>query len=197
MKTRHLLTATTAAVAALLFTAVPAHASLIGDSLNVTVTHTGVAGGLVGAANVTHTYAGLPSTFTHPMFGSFLIATPANAPGFDNAVLVDFSMFNYMGFSNSTGTIVIAGIAEDVAPGSVAIFAGVVGAGVNIASGASDAGSMLTASWSSNSIFTPGAAPDAMVVAWDSAPVPAPGALALLGMAGVVAGSRRRRAMKA
>ncbi len=193
MNTRILASA--AGVALALGVASQADASLLGTSMNITITHTGISGGLVGPAFVPHTYGGAPSIFNNQFFGSFLIASPTVAPGYDNAILVDFSLFNYSGFiGGNMGTIAIASIDEDVAAGSVAIFAGASGMGPNIAVGATSNGSSLSASWSTDLIYTADATPDAMVVAWNSAPVPAPGALALLGAAGLVGLRRRRKA---
>lgn len=171
-----------------------ADASLIGTPLTATVSHTGIGWSLVGNAVVPHTYGGVPSVFNNMFYGSFLVASPVAAPGYDNAILVDFSLFNYSGFLNETGTISITGLAENVTPGSIAIFAGTVGAGLNIATNVSSGTNNFTASWSSTAIYTPSpTTSDAMVVAWNSA-VPAPGSLALLGAAGLVGARRRRHA---
>jgi hypothetical protein len=171
-----------------------AGASLNGTPLTATITHTGVGWSLVGNAVVPHTYGGSPSIFTSMWYGSFLLASPAAAPGYDNALLVDFSLFNYVGFATETGTISVTGLSENIAPGSIAIFSGTAGIGPNIASNVSNGVNNFTASWSAAAIYTPSAGtPDAMVVAWNSAPAPAPGALALLGAAGLVGTGRRRR----
>ncbi len=171
-----------------------AEASLNGTPLTATISHTGVGWSLVGNAVVPHTYGGVPSVFNSMWYGTFLVASPAAAPGYDNALLVDFSLFNYVGFAAETGTISVTGLSENIAPGSIAIFSGTAGIGPNIASNVSNGANSFTASWSAAAIYTPAAGtPDAMVVAWNSAPAPAPGALALLGTAGLVGTSRRRR----
>ena len=192
MQTRTIIAAL--AVAAAGTVASSASASLDGTPLTATITHTGVGWSLVGNAIVPHTYAGSPSIFNSMWYGSFSVTSPAVAPGYDNALLVDFSTFNYVGFAAETGTINVTGLSENIDPGSIAIFAGTSGIGPNIASNVSNGLNNFTASWSAASIYTPSTGtPDAMVVAWNSAPVPAPGALALLGAAGLVGASRRRR----
>jgi hypothetical protein len=193
MLTRTIVISATAAAASAAGFSSTANASLVGTSFDATISHTGVAGGVAGPAFVPHTYGGAPSIHSNQFFGSFIIASPTVAPGYSNAILVDFSLFNYSGFlGGNTGTITITGIDENVAAGSVAIFAGSVGMGLNIATGVNSTASSLTASWSPELIFTASpTTPDAMVVAWNS--VPAPGAMALLGAAGLVGASRRRR----
>lgn len=192
MHTRTIIAAL--AVAATGAFATSADASLTGTSFTATFSHTGPGWMVAGNGIVNHTYGGIPSIYANQFYGTFLVASPAVAPGYDNAILVDFSSFTYQTFLNQTGTISITGIDENVQAGSIAIFAGTVGSGTNIATNVSSGTDSFSASWSSTAIYTPPplATPDAMVVAWNSV-VPAPGALALLGVAGLVGARRRRR----
>lgn len=196
MKTCTLVLAAAAAVTAMVGSS--ANASLIGTSFNATVSHDGIAGGVAGPSLFNHTYGGVPTVVPNTFFGSFLVASPMVVAGYDNAIMVDFSLFNYSGFiapAPATGTITITGLAENVAAGSAVLIAGATGVGPNVGSNFMTVGSTLVAHWSAASIYTPDASPDAFVLAWNSVPAPAPGALALLGMAGLV-GVRRRRVAK-
>ncbi len=193
MKTCTFVLAAAAAVTATINSS--ASASLIGTSFTATVSHDGIAGGVAGPSLFNHTYGGLPTVVPNTFFGSFLVASPMVVVGYDNAILVDFSLFNYSGFiapTPATGTITLTGLAENVAAGSAVLIAGTTGIGPNVGTNFLTPGNSLVAHWSAASIYTPDASPDAFILAWNSVPAPAPGALALLGMAGLV-GVRRRR----
>jgi MYXO-CTERM domain-containing protein len=174
------------AFAASLLPVAPARADLSGTSMTITITHTGPAGGIVGPAVINHTY-GTPSLFTNMFFGSFTVTHPLIMPaGFDNALLIDFSNFNYSGFAGYTGTISAIGIDDAVAPGSVAILIG----GASMGSSLSSTSSSIAGTWNTSDVLGVNAASPQVVVAWNS--VPGPGALAVLGLAGLT-GRRRRR----
>jgi MYXO-CTERM domain-containing protein len=175
------------AIVAVLMCSASALADLTGTQMNITITHTGPAGGMVGPAVFNHTYGGV-NMFTNPFLGSFTVASPAMTPGYDNAVLIDFTTFNYIGFADNLGTAVFASVDEPIDPTSITLLANNVPIGINIL----QSGDGFTASWNTNDLLAASPTTDNMVVAWNSMPVPAPGALALLGLAAVAPHGRRR-----
>jgi hypothetical protein len=185
MKTRTLA----AAAVAVLSIGTSALADLNATDMTVTITHSGPAGGIVGPAVVNHTY-GTPSIFSNMFFGTFTVSQPAIMPGgYDNALLIDFTSFNYSGFAGYAGTISVTGIDETVAPGSLALLVGATDMGFAKSSGADS----FTGSWNTTDLLNGNPAAPQVLVVWNSAVVPAPGALALIGLAGAVASPRRRR----
>lgn len=178
------------AVAAALLCSAPALAELTGTQMDITVTHTGPAGDLAGPADFNHTYGGV-DMFHNMFFGDMVIASPTIAAGYDNAVLVDFTAFTYTVFSDSMGMIQFDGIDEGVDAASVVLLAN----GVSIGQNTNASANGFSAQWNPNDLMAADPATDTMVVAWNSA-VPAPGALALLGLAAIAPRLRRSRRLQ-
>jgi MYXO-CTERM domain-containing protein len=181
------------AVGLMLMSAVSANADLMGTTMTMSVTHAGAFSGISALNNVTYTY-GNASTFTVPGWGSLGVTSPetALAQGLDNSLKLDFTNFKYSAFTGmfaTTGTIKLTNIAEPVDLSTVRIFVN----GNNIASGVGAVGSGFQASWSTQTVYNANPTNPILVVAWNSAPVPAPGALALLGLAGLMSRRRRQR----
>jgi MYXO-CTERM domain-containing protein len=178
------------AVAAALLTSTSAMADLTGTNMNMSVTHAGAFSGLSAVNNVTYTY-GAPSTFTVPNWGSLLVTSPAPAPGLNNALKLDFTAFAYQSFGGpfaTVGTVKLTNMAEPVDLTSVQLLVN----GVNIALGpAVAAPNGFQASWNTQDVLNGNPINPNVTVAWNS--VPAPGALALLGLAGLTSRPRRRR----
>lgn len=177
------------AIAAALLSSTSAMANLAGTNMTVSVTHAGPFNGLSGINNVNYTY-GAPGTYTAPGWGDLLVTSPAPAPGLGNALKLDFTAFNYSAFTGpfaTVGTVKLMNIAEPVDLASVHLLVN----GANIALGPATAVTNgFQASWNSQDVFNGNPVSPSVVVAWNS--VPAPGALALLGLAGLTARRRSR-----
>ena len=89
----------------------------------------------------------------------------------------------------ATSSLDVTNIAEPVAEGSVGVYLPTAPM-TNIALTTSGSGSSLSAQWDVSTVVTGNPVAPMVIVAWNS--VPAPGALALLGLAGLVGGRRRR-----
>ena len=155
---------------------------LTGTDFELFINHTGPFGENVGG---TYTYG----TFEE-FFDSFGFSWSANSPngtsGFDNSVLIDFANFAYGDFAGETATLDISGLDIDPQPGSLAVLnANGTDIGFNYTSGSGSLG----ANWSVDDVVNTGV--NQVVLAWDNV-IPAPGALALLGLAGIAARRRRR-----
>jgi len=122
--------------------------------------------------------------------------------GFDNRVRFDLTDFLYATFNVSqtvTGIFALSGLAEQVDLASVSVFAGSVNVGTNVtASGPNGFG----VQWDKNDVLVglglsapiPLGDPQPTIIldlAWNS--VPAPGALGMFGVWGVMTGLGRRR----
>ena len=171
-----------------------AMADLTGTDMTISVTHAGSFSGISALLNKTYTY-GNTETESVPGWGSIVITSPesALAPGFDHAMKLNLSSFNYTAFAGAfatTGTVKLVDIDEPFDLGSVQILVN----GANIATATAASGNGFQASWNTQTVLTANPTAPHVVVAWNSATVPAPGALALLGVAGVVSRRRRRRA---
>lgn len=178
------------ALATLLFAGV-ARADLIGDQMTISITHAGLFEPQSALNDVSYTY-GSPSVFNVPAWGSLTITSPEPVPGFDNAMKVDFTAFSYSAFTGpfaTTGTIKILDLDEAVDLASVQILVN----GTNIASGVAAVGNGFQASWNTQTVFNGNPVAPNITVAWNSVPVPAPGAMALLGLASLVSARGRRR----
>ena len=178
------------AVAAVLFCSTSAMANLTGTNMTMSVTHAGPFSGISAITNVNYTY-GSPSTFTAPGWGDLLVTSPAPAPGLGNALKLDFTAFSYQAFGGNfatVGTVKLTNIAEPVNLASVQLLVN----GVNIALGpATAATNGFQASWNTQDVLNGNPINPNVIVAWNS--VPTPGALALLGVAGLTSHRRRRR----
>ena len=178
----------TAIVAALLC-AGSASADLTGTTMTMSVNHAGPFAAISAINNVTYTY-GLTSNFLAPGWGTLNVTSPAAAPGMQNAIKLDFTAFAYQSFAGqfaTTGTVKILNLVEPFDLSSVKLLVN----GTNIALGPATAtGNGFQASWNTQTVITGNPTNPNVVAAWNSAP--APGALALLGAAGLVARRRRR-----
>ena len=149
----------------------------LGTNLNVTVSHTGPFGEV---QQFTHTYGGSNQVFDSFGF-NYLVMSAAQVAGFQNAISIDFTNFAYTDFAGESGSITIGGFAVGVQNAAFlnASFAQIPAATTN--------GSSISGSWQVNDVLAAG---NTLYVAWNK--VPAPGATAVLGLAGL-AGLRRRR----
>jgi MYXO-CTERM domain-containing protein len=185
------LTVSMIAAAAAVATSSAAHAALAGTDMSVSVTHAGTFNGLSALNNQTYTY-GNTSPYAVPGWGSMTLTSPSLA-GFDNAVKIDFTAFNYSAFTGMFATIGTAkfnNLSEGFDLASVKVMVN----GLDVTSGVAAAGNGFAASWDTQTIFALNPLTPYVTVAWNSTPTPAPGPMALLGLAGVSAFARRRRA---
>jgi hypothetical protein len=171
-----------------------AMAGLDGTTLDLELVQSGTIGALTGPSGGGHDYG---TTSSYTVSGVTWHATsPWSVPAFENALWLDFSDFGYSAFLALdpvvTSTFDVTNLAEDVLPGSVAVFLpGNLADSIAII--ASDAGSSFTTSWDLGTVLADDPVTPGVVVAWNSMPVPAPGTLALLGAAGLITRRRRRR----
>jgi uncharacterized protein (TIGR03382 family) len=180
-----------AAAAAMLITGA-AHADLTGTDLSISLNHAGPFDPLTAITNQTWTY-GTPGMVDVPNWGMLHIVSPVVVPMYDNALSLDFTMFAYATFTGmfaTNATLKLEGIDEAVNLSSVRVFVN----GVNIGSGVASATDGFQVNWSTTTVFNGNPVTPGVTVAWNSTPVPAPGALALLGLAGAIGSRRRRRA---
>jgi hypothetical protein len=187
------LTALAAVTAAALSAA--ASADLSGTTMDLVIEQSGFAGGMVGPSGGTHTYGGLDEFFVDQTTVGWSVSSPAAIDGYDNALLLDFTDFQYAAFhalGPSTSTLDITGIAEDVEADSAAVF---LPSDLNsdIAQFASSTIDSINIGWDVETVTLDDPIHPSVIVAWNSVPVPGPGAAALLGVAGMTAGFRRRR----
>jgi MYXO-CTERM domain-containing protein len=180
-----------AALAAAAMFSGTAHAALAGTAMTVSVNHAGAFSGLSALNNQSYTYGDV-SPYTVPGWGSLTITGPG-AIGYDNAIKIDFSAFNYSAFNGqfaTIGTAKIQNLAESFDLSSVKVLVN----GLDMTQGVASVANGFAASWNTSSIFAMNPISPNVVIAWNSAPTPAPGPLALLGLAGCAAVRGRRRA---
>ncbi len=147
----------------------------LGTPLSMTVSHTGPFG---ETQNFTHVY-GSGSQQVFDSFGfSYLVISAAQVAGWQNAIQFDFNAFAYTDFAGETGTLSVSGFAVGVQNSSLL--------NGNFAAIGSTSGA-INGSWAVDDVIATG---NIMYLAWNK--VPAPGATALFGLAGL-AGLRRRR----
>jgi MYXO-CTERM domain-containing protein len=166
----------------------PAKADLVATNLTLSVNHDGPFGPLSALNDQSYMY-GAPGAFNVINWGMLAVTSPAVAPGYTNALSLDFTAFGYAAFAMfpTVGTVTLENIAEPVDLSSVRVFVN----GSNVGFGVLSATNGFQASWDTLDVTNANPLTPNLVVAWNSV-VPTPGALALLGMAGVV-GMRRRR----
>lgn len=191
MKIRNAIAALVAVAGAALASG-SAHASLNGTTMNIAVNHAGPFSAISSVSGV-HTY-GTPSAFVAAGWGTMNVASPAPVfpAGFDNAVKLDFTSFNYSAFAApgfaTVGTGKFTNLAEAFDLNSVKIFIN----GVDKTVSHANFGNGFQVSWNTADVLAGSPVTPNVVVAWNSV-VPAPGAMALMGLAGVAARGRRRR----
>jgi MYXO-CTERM domain-containing protein len=187
---------TLTAIAAVTAAAVSAAASadLTGTTMDLVIEQSGFAGGMVGPTGGTHTYGGLDTFLVDQSTVSWSVSSPAAIDGYDNALLLDFTNFQYTAFhalGPSTSTLAITGLAEDAASGSLGVFLPSDHT-TDIAQFATATGNSINIGWDVETVTLDDPIHPSVIVAWNSVPVPGPGAVALLGLAGVTACRRRR-----
>ncbi|TDI53869.1 MAG: PEP-CTERM sorting domain-containing protein [Acidobacteria bacterium] len=162
--------------------------------MDMELVQSGFAGDLVGPTGGTYTYGTL-GRFDLDESVSWEAWSPAFHPTFDNSILLDFTNFAYSAyvvFGPSSSTLDITNLVEDVQIGSPAVFL-LSDLHTNIAQSSNTFGNSFSIAWDVETVLNDNPAAPAVVVGWNSAPVPAPGAMALLGLAGLVSIRRRRR----
>ncbi|HWB19428.1 MAG TPA: hypothetical protein VG711_03940 [Phycisphaerales bacterium] len=167
-----------------------AQAGLTGTSATVSVTHAGPFNTLSSLTNLSYTF-GDTSPYVKPGWGTLTLTSPVTA-GYDNALKLDFTAFGYAAFTGvgaTTGTVQVNNLAEAFDLNSVHILVN----GNSIGSGLATAGNGFKINWDTQSVFNANPTAPYVILAWNSSQAPAPGAMALLGMAGLVSHKRRRR----
>lgn len=183
-----MLTTVAAMTAAAVFSG-SAHAVLTGTPMTISVNHAGTFSALSALNNQSYTY-GDATGYAVPGWGSVTITAPG-AAGYDNAVKLDFTAFNYSAFAgafSTTGTAKIQNLAENFDLASVHVLVN----GLDMTTARANVSGGFTASWNTGAIFGMNPTTPYVVVAWNSL-VPAPGSCALLGLAGLVARRGRKR----
>lgn len=192
------------AVAAALVPAAAASAGLMNTDMDLALEQSGTLGGPVplgiGVTGGTHTYGetdtygatlvGFPyGTWTVESPGSIPVFGPGGGPAPDWLIDIDFSDFTYANFTGETSTLTVTGLDEAVDISSVAVFADGTEITLLVAAVGSNGFSVR---WNVDDVISGGPLEPGVVVAWNST-VPAPGAAALLGLAGTMTTRRRRR----
>ncbi|MEM7229104.1 MAG: MYXO-CTERM sorting domain-containing protein [Planctomycetota bacterium] len=158
-----------------------------GDQFDATVTHTG----LVPATHFgTHTWGGV-DVLSDPLTRTMTLSSLGSVPGFDNALSIDLTgMFYPSFFANEGATLLLTGIDEPVDIASVRVLS----AGTDITGTTTSLDpSMFQVTWNTSDVIFNTTPAESVTVVWNSQAVPAPGALALIGLSGLAARRRRRR----
>lgn len=180
--------ATVVALAAAAMVSGSAHAALTGTNMNVSVLHSQFTAQSM-LTPTTYTF-GNATGMNVVGWGTIQITSPVAAPGFDNAMSLNFTNFGYISVFSAfpaTGTVILTNIAEGVNLSSVRVLVN----GTNVGFGAAAATGGFQASWTTASVLAGNPINPNVVVAWNS--VPTPGSLALLGLAGLATRRGRRR----
>ncbi len=186
-------TRTLAAAAAAILTGA-AQADLMGPSMDLELVQSGFAGNMAGPTGGSYTYGTL-GTFGLDELFTWDVVSPGLHPAFDNSILLDFTNFGYGAYivlGPSTSTLDVTNIAEDVEIASAAVFL-LSDLNTNIAQSTSTFGNSFSVGWDVGTVINDNPAAPSVIVGWNSVPVPAPGAMALLGLAGLTVLRRRRR----
>ena len=184
-------TRTIAAAAAAILTGT-AQADLAGTTMDLQLVQSGFAGNIAGPTGGSYTYGTL-GTFDLDGLFSWDTMSPGLHPAFDNSILLDFTNFGYIAYialGPSISTLDVTNIAEDVEIGSAAVFL-LSDLNTNIAQSTSTFGNSFSVGWDVGMVIDDNPLAPSVLVGWNS--VPAPGAMALLGLAGLTATRRRRR----
>ncbi|MCH7847996.1 MAG: PEP-CTERM sorting domain-containing protein [Planctomycetes bacterium] len=186
-------TRTIAAAAAAILTGA-AQADLMGTSMDMELVQSGFAGNMAGPTGGSYTYGTLDTFGIDELF-TWDVVSPGLHPAFDNSILLDFSNFGYAAYialGPSISTLDVTNIAEDVEIASPAVFL-LSDLNTNIAQSTSTLGNSFSVGWDVETVINGNPLAPSVIVGWNSAPVPAPGAMALLGLAGLTVIRRRRR----
>lgn len=186
-------TRTIAAAAAAILTGA-AQADLTGTSMDLQLVQSGFAGDMAGPTGGSYTYGTLGMFDLEEVF-TWDAVSPGLHPAFDNSILLDFSNFGYAAYialGPSISTLDVTNIAEDVEIASAAVFL-LSDLNTNIAQSTSTFGNSFSIGWDVGTVINDNPLAPSVIVGWNSAPVPAPGAMALLGLAGLTVIRRRRR----
>lgn len=186
-------TRTIAAAAAAILTGA-AQADLMGTSMDMELVQSGFAGNMAGPTGGSYTYGTLDAFGIDELF-TWDVVSPGLHPAFDNSILLDFTNFGYAAYialGPSISTLDVTNIAEDVEIASPAVFL-LSDLNTNIAQSTSTFGNSFSVGWDVETVINGNPLAPSVIVGWNSAPVPAPGAMALLGLAGLTVIRRRRR----
>ena len=186
-------TRTIAAAAAAIPTGA-AQADLMGTSMDMELVQSGFAGNMAGPTGGLYTYGTLDAFGIDELF-TWDGVSPGLHPAFDNSILLDFTNFGYAAYialGPSISTLDVTNIAEDVEIASPAVFL-LSDLNTNIAQSTSTLGNSFSVGWDVETVINGNPLAPSVIVGWNSAPVPAPGAMALLGLAGLTVIRRRRR----
>ena len=181
-----------AAAAAAILTGA-AQADLTGTSMDLQLAQSGFAGDMAGPSGGSYMYGTLDTFDIEEVF-TWDAVSPGLHPAFDNSILLDFSNFGYAAYialGPSISTLDVTSIAEDVEiTKSPAVFL-LSDLNTNIAQSTSTFGNSFSVGWDVGMVIDDNPLAPSVIVGWNS--VPAPGAMALLGLAGLTVIRRRRR----
>ncbi len=185
-------TRTIAAAAAAAILTGAAQADLMGTTMDLQLVQSGFAGDMAGPTGGEYTYGTL-GTFDLDELFTWDAVSPGLHPAFDNSILLDFTNFGYgayIALGPSISTLEVTNIAEDVEITSAAVFL-LSDLNTNIAQSTSTFGNSFSVGWDVGMVIDDNPLAPSVIVGWNS--VPAPGAMALLGLAGLTVLRRRRR----
>lgn len=182
----------TIAIAAAAILTGAAQADLTGSAMDLELVQSGFAGDLVGPTGGSYTYGTL-GRFALDETVSWNALSPAFHPSYENSILLDFTNFAYSAYTAlgpSSSTLDITNLVEDVQVGSPAVFL-LSDLRTNIAQNSNTSGNSFSIAWDVETVLNDNPTAPSVMVGWSS--VPTPGAMALLGLAGLVTIRRRRR----
>ncbi|MCA9296266.1 MAG: PEP-CTERM sorting domain-containing protein [Phycisphaerales bacterium] len=174
--------------AACMLLAGQSHAGLAaGSQFDVTVSHPGI---VAAVHSGTHTWGGA-DILTEPFGRTMTLNSMTPVIGYENALHIDLTgMFYASFFPNSLATMNISGIDEAVDGSSITVLSG----GTDITGTAlSLSPDSIMVTWNTADVIANSTPLDNVTILWNSQQVPAPGAIALLGLSGFAATRRRRR----
>lgn len=182
----------TIAIAAAAILTGAAQADLMGTTMDLDLVQSGFAGDIAGPTGGSYTYGTL-GTFDLDGALTWDAVSPGFHPAFDNSIVLDFTNFAYSGYiviGPSTSTLELTNVFEDVQFGSPGVFL-LSDLNTNIAQSTNTFGNGFNIGWDVETVINDNPAAPSVVVAWNS--IPAPGPMALLGLAGLATARRRRR----
>lgn len=185
-------TRTIAAAAAAAILTGAAQADLTGTSMDLQLVQSGFAGDMAGPTGGSYIYGTLDTFGIDDVF-TWDLLSPGLHPAFDNSILLDFTNFGYgayIALGPSISTLDVTNLAEDVQIASPAVFL-LSDLNTNIAQSTSTFGNSFSVGWDVGMVIADNPLAPSVIVGWNS--VPTPGAMALLGLAGLTVTRRRRR----